>query len=112
MDITIHSSQADVVLELLRCGDIDLVEEIMGRPITRCPPAVPPWPPKPVARRSAPERRVDFVGVNSNLPNSKLFRDFSILRRGMTESQILARGISRRDLRHWIKKGMLTWRVE
>lgn len=108
----LRSQQADVVLGLLHIGtpeSMDMVAEIMGKPITRCPPAVPPWPPKPVVKKDRSERRLAFVGENLNLPTSKLFQDFRLLKKGMTEVEIRARGISLRDLRHWAKKGLIAW---
>lgn len=106
----IRSSQADVVMGLLHLGTQEATEmltEIMGKPITRCPPAVPPWPPKPV-KRAPKERRVARVRARSPHPTSKL----SQIRVGMTEKQIHEMGVSMRDIRYWTERGHVEWTPE
>jgi hypothetical protein len=44
-------TNADIVLACLRINTPkarEKAERIMGKKITVCPPAIPPWPPKPV----------------------------------------------------------------
>jgi hypothetical protein len=98
-------SRADVVLALLRVNtqqSLAAAEGIVGRPVTRCPPAIPLWPPKPVVR--APRApRVKAVGRNPCLPTSGAFQRYRTVRVGMTRDQLLARGVTHRDLRKWAK---------
>lgn len=114
----LRASSADVVLALLRINtaeSLEVASEIVGRPITVCPPAIPPWPPKPVnesarkAQRDADKtsRVVTKVGRNPCLPTTGAFQRFHHVRVGMTEDQLLRRGLTRRDLRVWAKKGAI-----
>jgi hypothetical protein len=97
-------SRADTVLALLRINTPEALraaEVIVGRPISRCPPCIPPWPPKPVQR--APTPRVVRVGDNPHYPSSSPHHRFSQVKVGMTLDQLARRGISRRDIREWVK---------
>lgn len=103
--------RCDVILALLRLGRHSPqhraeVERLMGRPITTCPPAVPPWPPKPVARDNRP-RVVKRAMPNPCAPSSEAHRKFNTIRVGMTVDQLAARGITRRDVRVWGQRGWL-----
>lgn len=103
----VRSQQADVVMSLLHLGTPEATEmltEIMGKPITLCPPAVPPWPPKP-ARCAPRERKVVRVRSSSPHPTSKLPQ----VRVGMTEKQIHDMGISLRDIKYWTRGGHIEW---
>lgn len=96
--------RADTVLALLRIGTREALSEaelIVGKPITRCPPAVPPWPPKPA--RSEEHRVVVRVERNPCLPTTDAFQRFKKIRVGMTEPQVLRRGVTKRDIRRWSK---------
>lgn len=95
----------DVVLMLLRIGSPEALEhvtKITGHPITHCPPAVPPWPPKPVAKT---KRGPILVRVEANAyPRQTSMHDrFAKVRLGMTREQLLTRGVTARDIRYWQK---------
>lgn len=98
-------SRADLVLALLRVNtpqSLAAAEGIVGRPVTRCPPSIPPWPPKPVAK--APRApTVRKVARNPCLPTTPAFQRYREVRVGMTRDQLLARGITHRDLRKWAR---------
>jgi hypothetical protein len=103
-------SRADTVLALLRIGTPDALREaelIVGKPIHRCPPAIPPWPPKPIQRKLAEPRVVRKADPNPCLPATDAHRRFGKIKVGMTLHDLLERGLSRRDIRVWIKRGVL-----
>ena len=102
-------SRADVVLALLRINTPDSLraaEVLAGVAIERCPPWAPPWPPKPVQRRPQP-RVVRMRTDNPHYPSSELHARFRLVRLGMTVEQMMARGITKRDIRQWIKLSAL-----
>lgn len=110
--ITGRTNVADDVLALLRIGTREarnMAEELMGRPITKCPSAVPPWPPRPVARPPQ-KQKLTRVDRNPCLPTTPAFQRYKLLTVGMTKDQALGRGISRRDLRVWEKNGHLEFK--
>jgi hypothetical protein len=73
----------------------------MGRAIVACPPAVPPWPPKPVVTRA---NKPHVRRVQSGTQSKKLNQ----VKIGWTVDQIIERlGVTRRDVRHWIKRDYL-----
>lgn len=100
--------RVDLVLVLLRIGGeeaLQRVAELTGKAITRCPSAMPPWPPKPI--QSAP-RGVVVTKITQPYPGSAgtvMAQRYAGLKLGMTQEQILARGITLRDLRVWKSKG-------
>lgn len=102
-------TKVDVALALLRVNTrsaIKSAEEILGVPIRQCPPAVPPWPPKAVARNEEFVSRVRKVAhPNPCYPGRDAHRRFALVREGMTEKQLLAKGVTRRDLADWMRKG-------
>jgi hypothetical protein len=100
----VRLGNADKVLMLLRAGDLSAAEELVGKPITRCPAWVPQWPPLPVASRRS-EPRVVRVGRNPCLPTTDAFQRYKVVRVGMTKKQLLARGLSHRDIRIWVNGG-------
>jgi hypothetical protein len=103
--------QADVVLALLRIGDKEALSEaarLVGRPITVCPPAVPPWPPLPVSVRRR-EPVVASLGKNTFPPSLGMHGRFKHMRKGMTREQMKARGATTRDISYWTKNGHITW---
>lgn len=101
MDIPHYN--CDVVLSLLNTNtpkSLAKVEKIIGRPITYCPPAVPPWPPKPVIIVSKPKVRKVQPGTQC--------KKLDQVRIGWTLDQIIERlGVTRRDVKHWIKRRYL-----
>lgn len=111
--------RVDLVLILLRLADaaapgsgvredyLERIAELTGKAITKCPTAMPPWPPKPVDR---PPKGTTLAKAASPYPCSKssdMARRYSLLKVGMTVEQIMAKGVTARDLRHWKNKGFI-----
>ncbi len=98
-----NPTRVDEVLALLRINTPESLaeaERAVGRPVTRCPPAIPPWPPKPVSAKP----RAPVVQRVLPSPSKKQ----QMVKPGWTEEQIVQRvGATRRDVRHWIKQGYL-----
>lgn len=108
--------RTDLALVLLRVADgaaddfvrreaLGRFAELTGRAITKCPSAMPPWPPKPVAGRP---RGMVFTRVVQPYPghkNTDMARRYSSLKVGMTQEQAMAHGITARDIRVWKDKG-------
>jgi hypothetical protein len=98
--------RADMVLALLRINTEDSLaeaEKLMGKKITVCPPAVPPWPPKPVQTKKMPTVAKLKDGV------THVSEEFSYVRVGRTREQILARGVTARNLDYWTQRGDIEW---
>lgn len=98
--------RCDVILALLRLGHRRDAERLMGREITVCPPAIPPWPPRPVARDRGPT----VAKVQSPNPCaewSDAHRRFALIRAGSTVESLLAKGITKRDLHVWQQRGWM-----
>lgn len=100
--------QADVVLAYLRMGRTEDAEKALGRPITRCPAGIPPWPPRAVPRGPAVPK-LSAVRQNPCLPTTDAFRRYAHVKVGMTETQLFSRGITRRDVTRWTRLGYLEW---
>lgn len=102
-------TRVDVALALLKLNTrsaIKSAEQILGVPIRQCPPAVPPWPPKAVVVREGKALRVTKVAhPNPCYPGRDTHRRFALVRKGMTEEQLLAKGITRRDIADWTRRG-------
>jgi hypothetical protein len=114
--------QADVVLALLRRGQVTAAEVLIGRPITHCPTSRLP----PVYSSGAvmsdyisdyldrhpsrqPEPRVTWVNPNPShdcrrggrsLTTPSFYR-YRLVQAGMTLQQLLTRGVTLRDIRQW-----------
>lgn len=102
-------STADLILACLRINteqSLSKAQELMGKTITKCPPHIPPWPPKKVVTER-PKTVVRIAPENPCLPSTGAHSRFKQIRVGHTVDQLLARGISRRDLRVWTKKNHL-----
>lgn len=97
--------RCDVILALLRLGHRKAAEQLLGKPVTVCPPWVPPRSPAPVAKLQGP--RVRRVGRNPCLPTTDAFQRFRQIRVGMTQDQLESRGITKRDIRLWRRAGHL-----
>jgi hypothetical protein len=91
--------QADAVLALLRGDYLDAAGRLTGHAVERLPPAMPPRLPAPVAR--APEQaRVKSVRENPIRPTTPMHARYREFRIGRTVEQLLARGLTRRDIRY------------
>ena len=103
--------RVDVVVMLLRIGTEEAlghVTALTGKPITRCPSAMPPWPPKPVAASAGHSPKVQWVIDENPCSEGTAMRGrFEQLRVGRTREQLLARGITARDLCYWQKKNFI-----
>lgn len=100
----------DLVLILLRIGTKEALEratELTGKPITRCPSGMPPWPPKPTMAPPPCSREpvVSRVVENPCPPSTDMHRRFATVRKGLTKEQLIARGCQVRDIRYWQNKG-------
>lgn len=109
------ATSADTVLAYLRINtplSLRYAEKIMGKKITVCPAAVPPWPPKPVAKkpRDAVVASVKYRPAKNGkeLPR-KTVEKFSLVKKGMTKNNLMAKGLSKRDVTRWTKSGCITW---
>jgi len=103
--------QADLVLCLLRINTrcaLRLAERLVGRRITVCPPCLRGRAKILKTRRFITnERRVTWVGRNKFLEGTGRHQRFSMLRPGMLESEFVARGGLRRDLRAALQIGIV-----
>ena len=100
--------KADVALALLRMNTPDSLaeaERLLGIKIKRCPPAVPPWPPKPAPTSKV--KKVLRVGPSPYAAGSAPEARFKSVRVGMTVDQLHARGVSDRDVAQWRRQGLL-----
>lgn len=102
--------QADCVLALLRLDRMMEVEWLLGRRIVHCPAAhKPAFLPSgsDLEVRSGDDRRIARVGVNTALPTTGKFYRWRIFRPGMTVGQAIVRGVTRRDVRLALRRGMI-----
>lgn len=100
-------TRADVAVALLRLGHLEQAQELTGISITQCPSYMPPWPPKPV-------QRVSTGPVLTYKASDKAYRAgmgerWNLVQVGMTREQLIARGITTRDLKYWAKEGSIKW---
>lgn len=112
--------QADVVLALLRLEILGVAEEIVGRPITRCPPALAlGYKAVGPSRRLPDERRVTEVRKPESeergrrrLLSCDMYERIGRARVGMTVAALVARGVTRKDLRIALRRGYLSVEVQ
>jgi hypothetical protein len=96
--------ETSIGLALLRMNYREAAEEALGVKIKVCPAAVPPRVPAPVRRER--ESRVLWF-VSGEACGRTMQERFAKLRVGMTLSQLLTRGITKRDIRVWRQRGIL-----
>lgn len=99
--------RVDLAVALIRIDTAEarmFAQELTGCAITVCPPAVPPWPPKPVAPRHKGLRVSAVAEDNPCRPSTDAHRRFALVRVGMTKEQLKARGVTQRDVERWCKK--------
>src|SRR5271154_4235756 len=68
-----HMTRTDIALALLRINSTESLaaaEGIMGVKVKRLPPAIPPWPPLPVATRAKPVPRIVQVNHSAHFTQS------------------------------------------
>ena len=101
--------QAEVVLLLLKLERLGAVELLIGKAIQRLPPVVMrPWPVCPVSETPAADlRKVTRVSRNPRLPTTPSFQRFRQIVPGRTVSQLLKRGVTRKDLREALNNGWM-----
>jgi hypothetical protein len=105
----------DVVLACLSIGTEEAlkhVEQIMGRPITKCPSAMPPWPPKPVGESREPRiTRIDWPKktANGKAWPVNIATQVAKLKVGMTKEQIVRKHVSWRNASKWTGQGYIKW---
>jgi hypothetical protein len=105
-------TKTDIALALLRIrapGAREAAEQLIGVKVKVLPSGVPPWPPKPVTKvqRKTLVRRAP----NPCARSSSAWKRYEEMRVGMTRDQILARGISTRDLCDWTRKGAIEFEL-
>jgi hypothetical protein len=101
-------STIDFALALLRINteeSLRAAESITGLTIKVYPSGLPPWPPKEAAVQRSPV----LVRIERNpcLPTTDAFQRYRKLRIGMTAEQLVARGVTKRDLRLWARAGRI-----
>jgi hypothetical protein len=98
--------QAKAVMALLRAEQRGAVETLVGKPILVCPPCLSRRFEVLTKRRTFDEARI-VVGLapNTRHPAMEAYGRYAKLRLGMTVAQALRRGVSRRDIREWVKEG-------
>jgi hypothetical protein len=106
--------RVDVVLALLRVSHSvpearREAERIMGKPITVCPPHVPPWPPREpeVPSKLRSPRVTKVLSPNPCAPKSDAYRRFALIRVGQTLDYLAGKGITKRDVRVWQEREWL-----
>lgn len=97
-------SQADLVLTLLRLGGpaaLPDVERLVGKPILVLPGVhIRPLPIQPRKRATGPdEARVVRVARNPRLPTTPSFQRYQQFKPGRTIRELIARGVTRKDIR-------------
>ena len=108
--------QADLVMVLLSAGTPaarSAAEVLVGRPVTVGRPALSgPSVLEELEGLAAPpgpdDRVIVAVVRNPRLPTTPSFQRFRQFRVGRTVSQLLARGVTRRDLREALQHGWVT----
>lgn len=100
---------ADLALALLRinsAASLEAFASLTGRTVTHCPPALPPWPPKPVPNRERSEPIV--LRKSKEAPRGEYMeRHFRSIRVGMSRQDMLSRGATARDIRYWMTHGYI-----
>ena len=137
-------SQADLILGILRLDDRELlpyVTDLMGRPVTFCPPEFIP-PPVPVVRkqREGDDRlvvkardRINIVlatmlqargaippgspflsrtGKRKVIVNTPMYARLASAKPGLSVTQLMQRGVTRRDLQIAQRRGWLQLEAE
>lgn len=101
--------RVDLAVALLRIDTAEArmhAQELTGCAVQKCPSGLPPWPPRPVTHRHKPVK-VKLLVVNPCRVGTDAHRRYGMLRVGMTQDQLRARGITQRDVEHWTKKNWL-----
>lgn len=98
--------QAEVAMLLLSVDEVDAVERVCGVRVRRMRSGVPPRTPRPakVAPRQADDRRLAYVRDFPDVRDRRPPR-FEHARLGRTVAALVKRGVTRRDLRNWIRDG-------
>lgn len=105
-DLLRDHSQADLVLCLLRVGTrsaLASAEQLIGKPITHCPPQLRRDLPSPAHRRG--DHRI-LLAVGSALRERSSSR-MHCARPGMSVVSLMMRGATRRDIRLALRFGLI-----
>lgn len=110
-------SQADVVVALVRAHRSDAddsIERLIGRPILRLPPQRRDYRRPVVRSRTGDDRLVTAFQIGdvtlrggAILPGSPMYDRLSVVKPGMSLLGLLARGVTRRDVRIAARRGWL-----
>ena len=114
--------QADVVLALVRARSAEAdtaIERLVGRPIQRLPPQRRGYSRPLVRGRTGDDRLVlafrigdKTLGGGAILPGSPMYDRLSVIRPGLSLLGLLARGVTRRDVRIATRRGWLVMEKE
>lgn len=99
--------QADLVLALLRLNDRAsrlFIAELIGHPITICPPRKRG---DPILLKEKKARIRWVVKTNPRHPNTRAHERFEIFRAGRTIDECLSRGCTPRDIRQATRRGWI-----
>ena len=99
--------RVDLAVALLRINteeSLSCAQELTGCAITKCPSALPPWPPIPVRPSRGLGTVTLLVSYNPCREKTDCHRRFGQVRTGLTKEQLKARGVTQRDIERWIKK--------
>jgi hypothetical protein len=109
--------QADLVISLVRAHSAEAdaaIERLIGRPILRLPPQRRDYRRPKIVSRTGDDRLVTAFSIGATtlrggaiLPGSPMYDRLAVIRPGMSLLGLVARGVSRRDIRIAVRRGWL-----